>query len=387
MAAKLTQSAVRKLPVGDKISDGGIIAERTAAGVHLSVNIMVDGRRVHRRFGVGATIAEAQQFIEQSRTDARHGRLNLPSGRKLALRFDRAADDYLARLRQSGGRNIPIKARQLRMHLVPFFADDRLDQISAFGVERYKKARREGAAAPATINRELATLSHLLNRAVEWKWIDRLPARPKKYEEEGRILALDDQQVEALMTAAIGASDPDLWLFVAIALGTSMRHQEILAARWDQLDLPRRRLFIPKAKAGKREQPITAELAGILAQEREMRQDQQGYIFPARNKDSGSGRLSRMDRPFRDAVKRAGLDPAVVTPHTLRHTAITKLVEAGVDLPTVQRISGHKTLTMVLRYAHVRDQHIDAAIDNLTRVTPKLHQPSRAAARPKLAKG
>ncbi|HEY1301058.1 MAG TPA: site-specific integrase [Stellaceae bacterium] len=385
--AQLSQSALRKLPVGDKISGGGIVAERTAAGVHLSVNVMIDGRRVHRRFGVGASLAEARQFIEQSRTDARRGRLNLPSGRKLALRFEKAAGDYLDRLRQAGGKNIPIKARQLRMHLVPFFADDRLDQISAFALERYKKARRAAGAAAATVNRELATLSHLLNRAVEWKWIDRLPARPKKYEEEGRILALDDQQVEALMTAAIGSSDPDLWLFVAIALGTSMRHQEILAARWDQLDLPRRRLFIPKAKAGKREQPITAELAGILAQERDMREDQQGYLFPARNKDSGSGHLARMDRPFRDAVKRAGLDPAVVTPHVLRHTAITRLVEAGVDLPTVQRISGHKTLTMVLRYAHVRDPHIDAAIDNLARVTPKLHQPSPDAGRPKLAKG
>ena len=60
-----------------------------------------------------------------------------------------------------------------------------------------------------------------------------------------------------------------------------------------------------------------------------------------------------MDRPFRDAVTRAGLDPALITPHVMRHTAITKLVQAGVDLPTVQRISGHKTLTMVLRYAHV----------------------------------
>jgi site-specific recombinase XerD len=50
-----------------------------------------------------------------------------------------------------------------------------------------------------------------------------------------------------------------------------------------------------------------------------------------------------MDRPFEDAVIRAGLDPVLITPHVMRHTAITKLVKAGVDLPTIQRISGHKT--------------------------------------------
>jgi site-specific recombinase XerD len=51
-----------------------------------------------------------------------------------------------------------------------------------------------------------------------------------------------------------------------------------------------------------------------------------------------------------------------VTPHVMRHTAITKLVQAGVDLPTVQRVSGHKTLAMVLRYTHVHGRHIDDPI-------------------------
>jgi hypothetical protein len=78
-----------------------------------------------------------------------------------------------------------------------------------------------------------------------------------------------------------------------------------------------------------------------------------------------------MDRPFRGAVTRAGLDPETVTPHVMRHTAITHLVEAGVDLPTVQRISGHKTLAMVLRYAHIHSRHIDEAIRTLGRSVPQ----------------
>ena len=78
-----------------------------------------------------------------------------------------------------------------------------------------------------------------------------------------------------------------------------------------------------------------------------------------------------MDRPFREAVKRARLDPELVTPHVMRHTGITKLVQVGVDLPTIQRISGHKTLTMVLRYTHVHGTHIDAAIKALGRTLPE----------------
>ncbi len=61
----------------------------------------------------------------------------------------------------------------------------------------------------------------------------------------------------------------------------------------------------------------------------------------------------------------AGLDPKQVVRHTLRHTAITHLVQAGVDLPTVKRISGHKTLQMVERYSHQNGIHIQSAMDKL----------------------
>ncbi|MDB5692509.1 MAG: site-specific integrase [Alphaproteobacteria bacterium] len=69
------------------------------------------------------------------------------------------------------------------------------------------------------------------------------------------------------------------------------------------------------------------------------------------------------------------------TPHTMRRTAITRLVKAGVDLPAIQRISGHKTLAMVLRYVNVHGHHIDAAISALDgrfsdTVTPELHMPA-----------
>ena len=50
---------------------------------------------------------------------------------------------------------------------------------------------------------------------------------------------------------------------------------------------------------------------------------------------------------------------------SLRHTAITRLFQAGVDLSTVKRISGHKTLAMVERYSHQSGTHIQAAMDKL----------------------
>lgn len=75
----------------------------------------------------------------------------------------------------------------------------------------------------------------------------------------------------------------------------------------------------------------------------------------------------------------AGLDPREVTRHTLRHTAITHLVQSGVDLPTVQRINGHKTLAMVARYSHQNGDHIQAAMEQLQeRITQELHRPQKS---------
>ena len=101
-----------------------------------------------------------------------------------------------------------------------------------------------------------------------------------------------------------------------------------------------------------------------------------------------NGASATIRKAHRRVVKAAGLDPHVVVRHTFRHTAVTHLVQAGVDLPTVQKISGHKTLAMVARYAHANGAHIDAAMDRLaTRIstekvvsiTPELHEGTTAA--------
>ena len=65
-------------------------------------------------------------------------------------------------------------------------------------------------------------------------------------------------------------------------------------------------------------------------------------------------------------VEKRHLDPAQAGRHTLiRYTAVKHLAQLGVDLPTVQHISEHKTLAMVVKYAHQNGKHIRAAMDKL----------------------
>jgi hypothetical protein len=132
---RLTRPAMRRLPPGGKIHEHGITFEKLANGDGVfTVNVMVDGRRIHRVIGResdGTTRTQAEEFIAKVRNDAKHDRLELPRGRKLVLSFRAACEKYLEHLVEEGGRDTKMKRVRLMLHLVPFFADMPLSKISS----------------------------------------------------------------------------------------------------------------------------------------------------------------------------------------------------------------------------------------------------------------
>jgi integrase len=380
---KLTRPAMRSLTSGQKINEHGITFERLANGDGLfTVNVMVDRQRIHRSIGresEGVTRTTAEEFISKVRQDAREGRLNLPKRRKVPLILKATVPLYLSRLTDEGGKDLKEKKRRLEQHVVPYLGDKPLSLIASFDIERYKKYRlsqpiqtrkkmAEGETPPltkpATINRELAALSHLLNKALEWNWIDRTAVRIRKLKEgHGRIDFLSIEDAAKLLEAAKHDSNPQIYPFILVGLHTGMRKSEILSIRRLDIDLPNHIINIPKAKAGARQQPISEAVAVLLRGMLENLPPGTPWLFPSLA--SRSGHTQDVRKAFVRCVIAAGLDPKRVVRHTLRHTAITHLVQAGVDLPTVKRISGHKTLAMVERYAHQHGAHIQGAMDQL----------------------
>ena len=110
--------------------------------IRYSINIMVDGERIHRTIGrqsEGVTRQQAERAIESLRTRAREDRLDLPQGRKRHWTFADAAAEYIQRMEAGGGQNVRSKKRHLDQHLKPFFGSHRLDKISEFNLRRYRK--------------------------------------------------------------------------------------------------------------------------------------------------------------------------------------------------------------------------------------------------------
>lgn len=389
---KLTRPNMRKLISGDKIAEHGIYFERTADGDGVfAINIMVDSQRIHcvvDRESDGTTRTQAEEFVEKLRQDAKHDRLALPTGRKTALGFRDAANKYLTKLEQEGGKDLKQKKQRLELHLIPFFGEKPLSKISSFEVERYKKQRLEEYSnrgrshhvrgelvhkaattttkltSSGTVNREIAVLSHMFNKALEWKWLNHAPVRLKRLKENsGRIVYLTIKQLTQLKECAETDGHKYIYPFILVSSETSMRASEIFEMRREHVDLDKNVIYIPKAKAGAREQPMTKRLTEYLKGYLDGMPEKAQWLFSSPT--SSSGHITDIRKAFRRVVEGAGLDPDVVVRHTMRHTAITHLVQAGVDLPTVKRISGHKTLVMVERYAHANGEHIGAAMDLL----------------------
>jgi integrase len=385
--SKLTRPTMRKLAAGDKLNEHGITFERQANGDGVfTVNFMVDGQRIHRVIGResdGTTRTQAEEFIDKARQDAKAGRLNLPKGRKLALSFREAADKYLTKLEQEGGKDMPhealppgsapcsvlrrraaIEDRHLRRGTLQKAAWHRELVMRPNGPGG--KPVYGGETKPATINRELAALSHLLNKAVEWGWLDHKPATIKRLKEHsGRITYLTVEQIERLLKEAAGR--PEAARFTRSSASGSIPRCARPKSSASGVSISTCKslvIYIPKAKAGAREQPITRSLAEYLTSYVASSSPAYAWLFPSIA--AKEGRTVNLDKPFRRCVLAAGLDVKQVVRHTLRHTAITHLVQAGVDLPTVKRISGHKNLSMVERYSHQNGAHIQTAMDKLS---------------------
>ncbi len=91
------------------------------------------------------------------------------------------------------------------------------------------------------------------------------------------------------------------------------------------------------------------------------------------SRNDARGKPVRIKTPrtwFDDVVAEAKLED--VTWHIGRHTFISRLVMAGVDLRTVMELAGHKSMAMTIRYAHLAPKHTAGAIEKIARVSDQL---------------
>lgn len=244
--------------------------------------------------------------------------------------------------------------------LVDYFGNLPLRRFNTLLIEKFQTERLNKGNKPATVNRLIATLKHMLHKAVDWNMLEeetlKMVRRVKLLEENNkRLRYLSKEECQAI----INASDPHLKPIVITALNTGMRKSEILNLKWDQVDLKHGFILLDKTKNGeRREIPINETLKQTL--QGIMRRLDVPYVFF----DPKTGKPYKdVKRSFQTALKRAKIKDFRF--HDLRHTFASHLVMAGVDLTTVKELLGHKDIKMTLRYAHLAPAHKVKAVNIL----------------------
>ncbi|MCO8591151.1 site-specific integrase [Burkholderia multivorans] len=246
--------------------------------------------------------------------------------------------------------------------------DYKLTALTSSHLVAYRDARLK-EVSPQTVIHELNLLNRALTLATrEWGIV--LPAgipkviKPRK--PQGRDRRLHPDEIQAIIDAT---ESPDLRDFIRLAVATGMRRSELASLRWEHINLERRTAHLPLTKT---DTPRTVPLSSVAAAVLQERKDAGCTVPFAVTPNS-------LTRAFCRAVRRArGLyestcrvlerpaDPqwlVGIRLHDLRHEATSRFFELGLQTLEVASITGHKTLSMLKRYTHLRAEDLALKLD------------------------
>jgi integrase len=248
----------------------------------------------------------------------------------------------------------------LRNHLLPAFGNKYLDEITKHDVIAFHHGMKAKGYAAGTCNRCLILLRYAMNLAVRWE-VPGIKANPTKdvalfedLNKKERYLSQDEAQ--RLYESVRQSVNPMLQYIIPMLILTGARKREVLDSKWVDFDMTRKQWRIPFTKTGRpRHVPLSDGVLQLLAS---MPHDEGcPWVFanPKTHKPYQSFFAS-----WNTARKQAGL--ADVRIHDLRHSFASFLVNAGRSLYEVQKILGHTQVKTTQRYAHLsQDTLIDAA--------------------------
>ncbi len=280
--------------------------------------------------------------------------------------------------------------RDASPHTLSAYARDLADAEAATGglmtadegrIESWYASLSTRGLSAATAARRRSAVRQFYRFVLAEGWRGDDPSRRLDAPKTGRSLpkVLSRDEIERLLTAAAshdGAAGVRLIALLELAYASGMRVSELLALKADAVRRDPAFLIV-RGKGGKeRLAPLNASAreavkAWLAARDaaRKPNTPDSAWLFPS---SAASGHLTprRFAQLLDQAAVAAGIDPARVSPHVLRHAFATHLLEGGADLRIVQTLLGHADIATTQIYTHV-------ATDRLTQVVHSKHPLAR----------
>lgn len=297
------------------------------------------------RESAGRTEAEAKRKLKARLKEIHGDRFVGPKEERLTV--EELLDGLILHLETKGARAVA----SFESHLKPVrehFNFTRAVDLTTSHVERFVQERLAAGKARATVNREVGALKQALNLARKQGRLSRIPYIPMLREDNARQGFFERAEFEAV-ASHLPHPVADIARFAYLS---GWRKGEIVSLRWDAVDRTARevRLWTSKNRRG-RVLPCEGELWELIerrwaAREFEMRDGLTAlsdYVFHRNGKPASDFRKS-----WARACKKATVPGKLF--HDLRRTAVRNMIRAGVPQSVAMAISGHRTVSMFLRY-------------------------------------
>ncbi|MEE9608934.1 MAG: tyrosine-type recombinase/integrase [Myxococcota bacterium] len=264
--------------------------------------------------------------------------------------------------------NKPATLRSARIslgHLVRFFGDRELSTLSREDLEAYVRQRRQ-TVKDVSVNTDLRVLRAFLRFGVETGALERLPLRVRmlKVARKRELPVLGEAELERLLRHAHGR----YYGIILIAGVTGLRSAEIVNLQWRDVYFGESRIAVTSkpdwsAKSHQERSVFVGQrVLTWLARHRAASAFNlpRDYVFSTR---TGTTLMRRnLCRELRKVFVAAGLyTRGMPLLHWLRHSAASRMLGAGVDIETVRRILGHRSIVTTQLYLHTTDSRLKAA--------------------------
>jgi len=318
-----------------------ITARRKKNQVPYWVYLRYRGRQVWERIGFSLTVCREREAELRSQL-CKDEYFPLDKATKLKDFFEKSYLPWSKREKRSADKD----ESRFSNHLFPFFGNIRMAELKPQRIEEFKSLRIGEGAKNATLNRDLALLKAIFNKAAKWGLF-----KSQNPVSLAGMLPENNEHVAKAMTGAeierlLPCLPPETRPIFEFCLATGLRIGNAMTLTWQQIDRQAKTISVPKTKSGK---PLVIPLNDwaedvISSVPRHVRSP---YVFCRLD-----GKHYRsIHHGFKAACKRAGLGKYRI--HDLRHTAATRLAASGVSTTALRDLMGHSTLAMVQRYSHM----------------------------------
>ncbi|WP_222519353.1 site-specific integrase [Spiribacter salinus] len=251
----------------------------------------------------------------------------------------------------------------LNHHILPVFGRKRLSSLTQLEVAQWHEGRRDMGYAAGSCNRMLILLRHIYNCAIRWQFIPdgSNPAQDvRALKGEGRgERYLSEAETTRLLQVLHDYPGRMVADIIYLLIYTGARKREVLDAQWQNIDLTRQILTVPRSKSGK---PRYIHLSGAAVEVIARQNSNPGVPWLFINPKTGRPPVTIFNA-WNTIRRRAGLSD--VRLHDLRHSFASFLVNSGRSLYEVQALLGHSNPQTTMRYAHLSQDSLQRAVETV----------------------